>query len=36
MVLEYIDKNIEFPKDIDLYIAENVILVCDQLKLRKI
>jgi hypothetical protein len=36
MILEYFEKSKEFPNNIDLYIAENVVLISEFLKLRKL
>lgn len=34
MFLDYIDKGKELPNKIDLYIAQNVILIAEALKMR--
>ena len=36
MFLDYIDKGKELPNKIDLYIAQNVILIAEALKMRQI
>ena len=36
MFLDYIDKGKEFPNDIDLYIAQNVVTIAEALKMRQI
>ena len=34
MVLDYVDKGKEFPNNIDLYIASNVLTIAEALKMR--